>query len=221
MCAHPSSSFADPYAEKREQMVKTQIIARGITDARVLSAMRTIPRHEFVPSLQKLFAYNDCPLSIGKEQTISQPYIVALMSELLELDGSEKVLEIGTGSGYQAAILAHMGCRVYTIEIIPELAKTAQKIVHQVGYSTVQVRCADGYLGWEEEAPFDAIIITAAAPHIPSPLITQLKINGRMVVPLNTGLGHQMLQVLVKTAPDTITQKDIIPVRFVPLVRAE
>jgi protein-L-isoaspartate(D-aspartate) O-methyltransferase len=217
-----SNSFASDthlYVRKRDAMVTSQIVARGVKDEEVLRAMRSVPRHLFVPPSQVAFAYNDYPLAIGKDQTISQPYIVALMTELLDLGGDEKVLEIGTGSGYQAAVLAEIVKEVYSMEIIPELAERAEKTLTELGYDTINVRCGDGYLGWPEKAPFDAIIITAAAPHIPQPLVDQLRIGGRMVLPVNTGSGYQILKVLTKTVTGSIEEKDIIPVRFVPLVR--
>jgi protein-L-isoaspartate(D-aspartate) O-methyltransferase len=219
MSLYPRPSCADPYAAKRAEMVEKQIVARGIADPRVLAALRTVPRHEFVSEELQPFSYNDYPLSIGSEQTISQPYIVALMTELLTLEGTEKILEIGTGSGYQAAILAEIGCEVYSMEIIPELAEEARETLLRLGYSNITVTCGDGYLGWPDKAPFDAIIITAAAPHLPQPLLEQLNVNGRMVVPVDAGVGYQMLKLLIKESEQKITEKEIIPVRFVPLVR--
>lgn len=212
-------AFGDQLAEKRTTMVAEQIIARGVDDPHVLEAMRAVARHEFVPAQAVPFAYADRPLPIGYEQTISQPYIVALMSERLRLHAGEKVLEIGTGSGYQTAILAQMGCDVYSIEIIPELAHQARETLDRLGYTQVHVRAGDGYVGWKEEAPFDAIIITAAAPHIPEPLIDQLRVGGRMIVPVTVEGGYQMLRLLAKSEEGTIKEEDIIPVRFVPLVR--
>ncbi len=210
-------SDGDPrgdFKTMREKMVETQIKARGVKDPRVLSAMLKVERHLFVPKESQLSAYMDQPLPIGEGQTISQPYIVALMTELLELKGGEKVLEIGTGSGYQAAILAELAKEVYTIEIIEALATSAQKLLLQLGYQNMMVKAGDGYLGWPEAAPFDAIIITCAPDHIPKPLIEQLKEGGRMVVPV--GAYSQELKKIVKRS-GKIEISDIIPVLFVPM----
>jgi protein-L-isoaspartate(D-aspartate) O-methyltransferase len=198
----------------REKMVDTQIKARGVKDPRVLSAMLKVERHRFVPEEYLNSAYSDQPLPIGEGQTISQPYIVALMTELLELKGDEKVLEIGTGSGYQAAILAELAKEVYSIEIIESLASSAEKRLRQLGYQNIHVKAGDGYLGWPEMAPFDAIIVTAAPDHIPKPLIEQIKEGGRMVVPVGT--YTQELKKIVKRS-GKIETTDIIPVIFVPL----
>jgi len=198
----------------REKMVEMQIKARGVKDPRVLSAMLKVERHLFVPKDLQSSAYTDQPLPIGEGQTISQPYIVALMTELLELKGGEKVLEIGTGSGYQAAILAEMAKEVYTIEIIETLATSARKLLLQLGYQNIMVKAGDGYLGWPEAAPFDAIIVTCAPDHIPKPLIEQLKEGGRMVVPVGT--YSQELKKIVKRS-GKIEPTDIIPVIFVPM----
>lgn len=202
------------YAEKRERMVKAQIEARGVRDKLVLGAIRKVPRHLFVPENLKDQAYSDGPLPIGEGQTISQPYIVALMTELLGLKGGEKVLEIGTGSGYQAAILAEIAKEVYTIEIICSLAKTAEKRLKKMGYENITVRCADGYQGWKEHAPFDGVIVTAAPDHIPQPLVDQLKVRGRLVIPV--GDVFQELMVITKTETG-IKKMNVIPVRFVPM----
>jgi protein-L-isoaspartate(D-aspartate) O-methyltransferase len=198
----------------REKMVETQIKARGVRDPRVLSALLKVERHRFVPEEYLNSAYSDQPLPIGEGQTISQPYIVALMTELLELKGDEKVLEIGTGSGYQAAILAELAKEVYTIEIIESLASTAKNRLLESGYQNIKVKAGDGYLGWPEVAPFDAIIITAAPDHIPKPLIEQLKEEGRMVVPVGT--YAQELKKIVKRS-GKIETIDVIPVVFVPM----
>jgi len=198
----------------REKMVETQIKARGVKDPRVLSALRKVERHRFVPEEYLNSAYSDQPLPIGEGQTISQPYIVALMTELLELKGDEKVLEIGTGSGYQAAILAELAKEVYTIEIIESLASMARSRLSGLGYQNIKVKAGDGYLGWPEAAPFDAIIVTAAPDHIPKPLLDQLKEGGRMVVPVGT--YAQELRKIVKRS-GTIETTDIIPVVFVPM----
>ncbi len=198
----------------REKMVETQIKARGVKDPRVLSALLKVERHRFVPEEHLNSAYSDQPLPIGEGQTISQPYIVALMTELLELKGEEKVLEIGTGSGYQAAILGELAKEVYTIEIIESLASMAKKRLSEFGYQNIKVKAGDGYLGWPEAAPFDAIIITAAPDHIPKPLIEQLKEGGRMVVPVGT--YTQELKKIIKRS-GKIETIDIIPVVFVPM----
>ncbi len=203
------------YALKRKMMVETQIKARGIKDKRVIDAMLKVERHKFVPEQYRDEAYNDYPLPIGKGQTISQPYIVALMTELLKLKGNEKVLEIGTGSGYQAAILSLLAKEVYTIDIICELAETARKRLKKLGYKNVKVFCGDGYKGLKEYAPFDAIIVTCAPPYVPPPLIKQLKVGGRMVIPV--GEDYQELKLIIKTK-EGILEKSIIPVRFVPML---
>ena len=195
-------------------MVRSQIRARGIDDASVLAAMETVPRHLFVPAHLAERAYGDHPLPIGHDQTISQPYIVALMSDLLDLDGTEKVLEIGTGSGYQAAVLGELAHQVYTIEIVEPLALEAGAKLAELGYDNVHVRAGDGYRGWPEEAPFDAIMLTAAPPEIPQPLIDQLAVGGIMAAPV--GSIEQELQVLEKTKQGVI-RRAVIPVRFVPM----
>jgi protein-L-isoaspartate(D-aspartate) O-methyltransferase len=198
----------------REKMVETQIQARGVKDPRVLSALRKVERHRFVPKEYLDSAYSDQPLPIGEGQTISQPYIVALMTELSELKGEEKVLEVGTGSGYQAAILAELAKEVYTIEINESLASMAKNRLSELGYQNIKVKAGDGYLGWPEAAPFDAIIITCAPDHIPKPLIEQLKEGGRMVVPVGT--YAQELKKIVKRS-GKIETTDVIPVVFVPM----
>ena len=196
-------------------MVETQLKKRGIRDEAVLDALRTVKRHELVPEPYRKLAYEDHPLPIGEEQTISQPYIVGLMSELLRAKPGDKILEIGTGSGYQAAILAEMGLSVFSIEIIEPLAVRAEADLKRLGYFDVQVRHGDGYQGWPDEAPFDGIIITAAPPQLPQPLVDQLKPGGRLVVPVGRGL--QDLNVYTKKRDGSVTKKTIIPVRFVPM----
>ena len=202
-------------AERRAHMVETQIVARGVRDPRVLAAMREVPRHLFVDPSESAHAYEDHPLPIAGNQTISQPYIVALMTELAEITPQEKVLEIGTGSGYQSAVLAKLAREVYSIEIVPELARQSAERLKKLGYGNVTVREGDGYRGWPEHAPFDAIIVTAAPDRIPQPLLDQLAPGGRMVIPV--GSFFQELKVLSKEKNGRITEKDIIPVRFVPM----
>lgn len=204
------------YEEERERMVENQIIRRGIRDKRVLDAMRQVPRHLFVPEDIRHLAYSDGPLPIGHGQTISQPYIVALMTELLELTGEEKVLELGTGSGYQAAILSCLAREVYSIERHPALAEQARKILTQLGYDNVMIRVGDGTLGWPEHAPYDAIIVTAAAPDVPQPLTEQLADGGRLVAPV--GSRWSQMLVKVKRQGNKLTRKNLTPVAFVPLI---
>ncbi|MGB9775343.1 MAG: protein-L-isoaspartate(D-aspartate) O-methyltransferase [Anaerolineae bacterium] len=205
------------YAQMRERMVIETIQARGIRDERVLEAMRTVPRHLFVPEEERPHAYGDYPLPIGFGQTISQPYIVALMTELLDLKPGDRVLEVGTGSGYQAAVLASIpGVEVYSIEIIPELARSAKERLEQLGYR-VTCKQGDGYYGWPEYAPFDAIIVTAAPDHIPPPLVEQLAVGGRMVIPVGPPGGYQVLWKLVKQPDGELKAYNYGGVAFVPL----
>ena len=207
-------AMTDPeFKDARKRMVATQIMARGVTDARVLDAMGAVPRHMFVSDGLKAEAYDDTPLPIEADQTISQPYIVALMTELAELSPGDRVLEVGTGCGYQAAVLAELGAEVYSIEIVETLARTARARIAKLGYR-VEVRHGDGYSGWPEHAPFDAIIVTAAPPQIPEPLREQLKVGGRLVVPV--GRGFQDLVVVTRT-PDGYERTEIAGVRFVPM----
>jgi protein-L-isoaspartate(D-aspartate) O-methyltransferase len=204
----------DPYVQAREQMVREQVAPRGIADPRVLAAMRKVPRHELVPERYRDYAYADHPLPIGKSQTISQPYIVAYMTEKLELQGDEKVLEVGTGSGYQAAVLSELCAEVYSVEIVPSLARRAATDLERLGYENVHVVEGDGYRGLPDQAPFDAIIVTAAPEHIPQPLIDQLKVGGRMVLPV--GDYYQEL-VLVTRDAEGVHETRMIGVRFVPM----
>ncbi|MBN2428670.1 MAG: protein-L-isoaspartate(D-aspartate) O-methyltransferase [Deltaproteobacteria bacterium] len=190
---------------------------REILDPRVMAAIATVPRHEFVPPRQKTLAYLNRPLPIGHGQTISQPYIVAVMTDLLNLSPTGKVLEVGTGSGYQAAVLAELAAEVFTIEIIRPLGEDAGERLARLGYKNVQVRIGDGYYGWKEEAPFDAIVVTAAASHIPPPLIQQLKSGGIMVIPVGTPFMTQQLLLVTKEDEEKTTVRQILPVRFVPL----
>lgn len=204
----------DAHVTTRMRMVAEQIEARGVRDPAVLSAMRRVPRHEFVPEDLQAYAYDDRPLPIGNGQTISQPYIVAIMTELAELTKDASVLEIGTGSGYQTAVLAEVAGQVYSIEIVEPLGQAAAETLRRLGYDQVQLRIGDGYQGWPEAAPFDAIVVTAAPPEVPAPLIEQLKLGGRMVIPV--GYEHQELLVLTKTA-DGLQRRSVFPVRFVPM----
>jgi len=208
----------DPYLNARVAMVDTQIVGQGIKDQAVINAMRTVKRHLFVPQSLISRAYEDGPLPIGYGQTISQPFIVAFMTELLKLKPGSKVLEIGTGSGYQAAILASLTPEVYSVEIIEALGKAARKRLQNLGYRNVRLSVADGYYGWEAYAPFDAIIVTAAAEYIPPPLIKQLKEGGRMVIPVGSPLMVQTLMLVEKQGSKVYT-RNILPVRFVPLRR--
>ncbi|HHL40642.1 MAG TPA: protein-L-isoaspartate(D-aspartate) O-methyltransferase [Deltaproteobacteria bacterium] len=210
---------ADPYEKVRALMVERQIEARGIKDRRVLEAMATVPRHEFVPETYRDEAYADHPLPIGEGQTISQPYVVALMTELLDLKGGEKVLEIGTGSGYQAAVLAAVTERVYTMEIRAALAKEAAARLERLGYRQVRTRLGDGYYGWPEEAPFDAIIVTAAANHVPPPLLAQLKEGGRLVIPIGSTRYYQTLTRITRVEGE-FEVEHVTSVMFVPMVGA-
>ncbi len=213
--AEPSSE--DRFTVQRNAMVQEQIADRGITDPEVLRAMRMVPRHLFVPDGLRSRAYDDTPLPIGHGQTISQPYIVAYMTEVLKVGKGDSVLEIGTGSGYQAAVLSPLVKKVYTMEIIPELAASSKERLKKLGYSNVEVKEGDGYHGWPEKAPFDAIIVTAAAGHIPPPLIRQLKNGGRMVIPVGGFFMVQNLVLVSKDRKGEITTRNLLPVRFVPL----
>jgi protein-L-isoaspartate(D-aspartate) O-methyltransferase len=212
----PGSANGDEsrFARARESMVATQIEARGVRDEKTLAAMRAVRRHEFVPAAAAQQAYEDYPLPIGHGQTISQPYIVGFMTEALGLRGGERVLEVGTGSGYQAAVLSRIASQVYSIEIVAPLAAESAERLGRLGYANVHVRAGDGYLGWPEEAPFDAIIVTAAAPYVPEPLKRQLRDGGRLILPL--GDDVQELVVLTRRG-ESFVERRVLPVRFVPM----
>lgn len=211
--------FTDPTRQaERDRMVDEQIIHRGIKDPAVLAAMRHIPRHRFVPTFYSAFAYNDGPLPIGHGQTISQPSLVALMTEAVALQGAKKVLEVGTGSGYQAAVLAEIVPKVWTIEIVEPLATQAAHTLAELGYHNIAIRVGDGYQGWPEEAPFDAIVVTAAPDHVPQPLLNQLAVGGRLILPV--GKVFQELALYQRTK-DAYERTVLTLVRFVPLIRKD
>ena len=205
------------FNSERNEMVERQLIPRGIMSSSVLEAMRNVPRHLFVPENLQYCAYDDSPLPIGFGQTISQPYIVAYMTEQLNPFTGMKVLEIGTGSGYQAAVLSYLGCDVYTIELLKEHADAARSALASGGFEAVTVRHGNGYSGWIEEAPFDAVIVTAAPESIPSPLIEQLKDGGKMIIPVGEVRAVQSLKLITKVG-EAYTAKELLPVRFVPMV---
>jgi protein-L-isoaspartate(D-aspartate) O-methyltransferase len=210
--AEPSQQ--DDFRREREAMVENQIKARGITDRNVLRAMRSVPRHRFVPDPLVKDAYRDSPLPIGLGQTISQPYIVAYMTDIARVSKRSRVLEIGTGSGYQAAILGEIAREVYTIEIVPELAESSALLLEELGYSNIKVKHGNGYLGWPEYAPFDAIVVTAAPDEVPQALVEQLAVGGRMIIPVGT--TEQEMMIITKTRKG-VTERRTIPVRFVPM----
>jgi len=210
----PAAETSDSAREAREAMVDRQIEARDVRDPAVLKALRAVPRHEFVPQAVRARAYQDSPLPIGEGQTISQPYIVAVMTELAAPRKGARVLEIGTGSGYQAAVLAELGAQVYSIEIVEPLGRRAAETLKRLGYTTVKTRIGDGYRGWPQAAPFDAILVTAAPPKIPEPLKQQLAVGGRLVVPV--GEDEQELLVLTRTKTG-FEERRVLPVRFVPM----
>ena len=212
----PAAPGEDRWAVERERMVETTIVARGIRDKAVLEAMRSVPRHRFVPPEYLGQAYADHPLPIGYGQTISQPYIVALMTELLALKPGDRVLEVGTGSGYQAAVLAAIGAEVYSVEIIPELARSAAERLQALGYGQVHTAQRDGYYGWSEHAPYQGIIVTAAPDHIPQPLISQLAEGGRLVIPVGPP-GFSQVLWLIERHGSEVTSRQIAQVAFVPL----
>ena len=224
--AAPTVAAEDPYLPARLEMVRVvEEIAAGVgggdvprvLDGRVLDAMRRVPRHEFVPPAERDQAYDDRPLPIGHGQTISQPYIVALMTDLLAVEPGDAVFELGTGSGYQAAVLAALGARVHTVEIVAPLAEAAAERLARLGYSGVAPRAGDGYDGWPERAPFDGIVVTAAATHVPPPLVQQLRPGGRMVIPVGPAFMVQQLLLVEKDADGTVRTRALLPVAFVPL----
>jgi protein-L-isoaspartate(D-aspartate) O-methyltransferase len=206
------------FEKERLRMVEEQIIGRGVRDERVLAALRKVPRHEFLPEAMRGMAYADNALPIGENQTMSQPYMVALMTQLLELNGSERVLEVGTGSGYQAAVLAELSSKVYTVERVKALADKARAVMDRLGYRGVAIKIYDGTYGWKEMAPFDAIMVTAGSPDIPAPLVEQLKIGGRMVIPVGERFSQRLMKV-VRTQEGPATETSISCV-FVPLIGA-
>jgi protein-L-isoaspartate(D-aspartate) O-methyltransferase len=218
LLSYSVENVKDVYEPSRKQMVEEQIIARGISDSLVINAMLTVKRHFFVPANLMQLAYNDRPLPIGYGQTISQPYIVAIMTELLEVKKTHRVLEVGTGSGYQAAILSLLADSVFTIEIVEPLARSAKAKLKVLGYKNVIVKCGNGYKGWKEHAPFDGIIVTCAPDEIPPLLLDQLVTGGRMVIPV--GSYYQELFLITKDSAG-ISEKSIIPVRFVPMIKGD
>ncbi len=213
-CSPAGESEGDLVAQ-RDAMVRTQIEARGVTDPATLAAMRAVPRHEFLPLRLRGEAHGDYPLPIGHGQTISQPYVVAFMTEAIRPQPGEKILEVGAGSGYQAAVLAQMGANVFTIEIVEPLAEMARQTLARLGYGNAKVRHGDGYRGWPEEAPFDAIIVTCAPDKIPPDLVAQLRDGGRMIIPVGGGMSQEL--VLLRKHGDSIEKQAILPVRFVPM----
>jgi protein-L-isoaspartate(D-aspartate) O-methyltransferase len=219
LAAAACSGQETDWTKLRARMVDEQIKVRGIKDERVLQAMNKVPRHEFVPEQQRANAYRDDPLPIGHDQTISQPYIVALMTEEARPRPEHRVLEIGTGSGYQAAVLAELVKEVYTIELIPDLADEAKERLKRLGYTNVHTRAGDGYKGWPEAAPFDAVVVTCGADHVPEPLFEQLKPGGVLVIPVGKTQAEQSLLAITKDAKGKRTTRDLGPVRFVPLRR--
>lgn len=211
---------AQGFENKRQVMVARQIAGRDVSDKATLDAMRSVPRHLFVPDSQQAYAYHDRPLPIGYGQTISQPYIVGYMTQIIGPEKGQRVLEIGTGSGYQAAVLAQIVDMVFSIEIISPLADRARKIIEQLSYDNIRIKHGDGYYGWEEHAPFDAIVVTAAAEYIPPPLLAQLKQGGKMVIPVGSPFLTQQLMLVTKKGDDIITRA-LFPVRFVPFTRSD
>lgn len=225
-CALYPAQASNHFRDSREQMIRlieadvrytSHYLKQSTLDTRVLDAMAQVPRHEFVPPQLVDKAYQNRPLPIGHGQTISQPYIVAIMTDLLDIEPGQRILEIGTGSGYQAAILAEIGARVWSIEIIPALGKEAQARLRRLDYDKVEVRLGDGYYGWPEQAAFDAIIVTAAASHIPPPLLRQLKPGGKMIIPVGSQFSTQQLILITRGENDEFVTRQVLPVRFVPL----
>lgn len=225
-CLWPFVSHANGFESARHNLVEqiegdvretSSYLGKQELNSRVLQALRSVPRHEFVPDEERRFAYQNRPLPIGHGQTISQPYIVAIMTDFLEPRPEDKMLEVGTGSGYQAAILAEIVDQMYSIEIIEPLARQAGKRLKRLGYTNISTRTGDGYYGWESEAPFDGIVVTAAASHIPPPLIKQLKPGGRMIIPVGSRFMTQVLMLVTKQEDGTIKTRQLLPVRFVPL----
>jgi protein-L-isoaspartate(D-aspartate) O-methyltransferase len=221
LAAPVEAQTADRWREQRERLVAEDLAPQGISDSLTLAAMRAVPRHEFVPADQRARAYDDTPLPIGHDQTISQPAVVAFMTQVINPRPGLRVLEVGTGSGYQAAVLAETGARVWTIEIFRALADEARSRLQRLGYGRVQVRHGDGYAGWPEVAPFDAIVVTAGADSIPPPLVRQLAPGGRLVMPVGNPWIDQRLVLLEKDSSGRVASRDLLPVRFVPLLRGE
>lgn len=215
----PRLNAQDSFEKQRIDMVNSQIKARGVSDPATLNAMKKVPRHLFVPNSYRQSAYQDRPLPIGYGQTISQPYIVGYMTEIIHPQADYTVLEIGTGSGYQAAILAEIVAKVYTIEIVEDLGRSAASRLRQLGYDNLEVKIADGYHGWPEKGPFDAIVVTAAAEFIPPPLIEQLKEGGKMIIPVGSPFQAQTLMLVEKTVGGKTSTKRLFPVSFVPFTR--
>lgn len=214
-CSETQPPSSADLSSLRQAMVEQQIEARGVTDPATLDSMRTVPRHDFLPLRLREEAYRDYPLPIGYGQTISQPYIVAFMTEAIAPKRGEKILEIGAGSGYQAAVLAQMGAEVFTVEIVEPLADMAKQNLERLGYTNAHVLRGDGYRGWPEHAPFDAIIVTCAPDKIPSDLVTQMKDGGRMIIPVGGGIGQEL--ILLRKRGDEIKKESVLPVRFVPM----
>jgi protein-L-isoaspartate(D-aspartate) O-methyltransferase len=212
-----ATGWPDTYTDQRSRLVDRSIVTRGISNPGVVAAMRSVPRHEFVPSEQVRSAYTDTPLPIGYGQTISQPFVVAFMTEALQVGPESIVLEVGTGSGYQAAVLAEIVAEVHTIEIIEALAASARERLDRLEYDNVTVHDGDGYYGWPEAGPYDAIIVTAAAGHIPPPLLEQLRPGGRMIIPVGPVFAVQQLILITKSEAGVISTRQVLPVRFVPM----
>jgi protein-L-isoaspartate(D-aspartate) O-methyltransferase len=213
-----ASATDDAYREKRAEMVRAQIEREGVTDPRVLAAMRDVPRHLFVPPGYSARAYEPYPVPIGEGQTISQPYIVGFMTQILRLQETDRVLEVGTGSGYQAAVAAKLAAEVYSVEILESLAARSRRTLSDLGFRNVAVRQGDGYYGWEEKAPFDAIIVTCAGGHVPPPLLRQLRPGGRMIMPVGGPFMTQNLVLIEKDARGSVTHRNVLPVAFVRLI---